>query len=76
MGQNFVQPLQGTIQVQLDPARGAGDSLPPAEQIHTLSGEDFADTGFSLSYRQNLLFIVTIRVSFSVVIKIDKKRMN
>lgn len=38
MCQNLVQPLQGTVQVQLDPARGAGDSLPSAEQTHTLSG--------------------------------------
>lgn len=35
LGQNLVQPLQGTIQMQLDPARSACDSLPPGkEDIH------------------------------------------
>lgn len=34
LGQNFVQPLQGTVQMQLDPARSACDGLPPAEQRH------------------------------------------
>lgn len=29
LGQNFVQPLQGPVQMQLDPARSACDSLPP-----------------------------------------------
>lgn len=29
LGQNLVQPLQGTVQMQLDPAWSACDSLPP-----------------------------------------------
>lgn len=28
--QDFVQPLQGAVEVQLDPAGSAGHSLPPA----------------------------------------------
>lgn len=32
LGQNFVQPLQGPVQMQLDPARSACDSLPPGKQ--------------------------------------------
>lgn len=31
LGQNFVQPLQGPVQMQLDPARSACDSLPPGK---------------------------------------------
>lgn len=30
LGQDLVQPLQGAVEVQLDPAGSAGHSLPPA----------------------------------------------
>ncbi len=34
LGENLIQPLQGTIQMQLDPARSACDSLPPEKQTY------------------------------------------
>lgn len=36
MREHLVQPLQGAVEVQLDPAGGAGHRLPPGEQNQTL----------------------------------------
>lgn len=32
LGEDLVQPLQGTVEVQLDPAGSAGHRLPPARK--------------------------------------------
>lgn len=35
LSQDLVQPLQGPVEVQLDPAGSAGHRLPPARGEHT-----------------------------------------